>query len=69
MWIEVTSYPRKTKCLVHIDQIVLIEQFSKDYSVITLSLEDENFIQVKETYEEIKTMLLELKKEKENEQI
>ena len=66
MWIEVTEYPIEHKYLVNIDQIVLIKQLSEDCSVIALSSGEDDFIKVKETYEEIKTMLLDSKKEKGN---
>ena len=62
MWIEVTSYPIEHKYLVNIDQIVLIKQLSEDCSVIALSSGEDDFIKVKETYEEIKTLLSTLKR-------
>ena len=62
MWIELTGYPTGIKYIVNTDKIVIVEQFLKDYSVITISLEDGNFIQVKETYEKIKTLLSTFKK-------
>ena len=66
MWIEVTDYKNGEKVLINANKITSIDKFiNESGTLITFLISKDTFaIRVKETCEEIKTMLLDSKKEK-----